>query len=162
MGDAAESAPASGAAADVITVLEAQIDDSNGQVVAHACERLLSAGALDAYVTPIIMKKGRPGQLVTVLCEAQRVREMEEILFSETSTFGARRYESLRTKLPRESAGVQTRFGLIQLKLGWRGDQSVQAWPEYESCAAAARRTGAPLRVIQEEALRTWQRTNEH
>ena len=141
---------------DSVTVLEAQVDDTTGQSLAYACERLLEAGALDAYIVPIIMKKGRPGQLLTVLARPGDVPALESTLLAETSTFGVRRHEARRTKLPRRHVSVQTRFGEIRVKLGARGETITQAWPEYEDCVAVARRTGEPLRVIQHEALRAW------
>ncbi len=131
------------------------MDDCSGQVVAYACERLLAAGALDAYIVPIIMKKGRPGQLVTVLCRPGDVAGLEQILFSETTTLGVRRHEAVRSKLQREIVPVQTRFGSIRLKLA-HSAQGVQAWPEYEDCAAAAHANGVALREVQEEALHVW------
>ena len=141
---------------DFVAVLEAQVDDSTGQVVAYACERLLTVGALDAYTVPIIMKKGRPGQLMTVLCRPDDVAAMERVLFEETTTLGVRRHDAVRTKLPRETVEVATRFGPIRLKLARPGEPGVQAWPEYEDCAAAARARGVPLREVQHEALRVW------
>lgn len=146
--DAAES--------DEVIVLEAQLDDAPGQVVAFSCERLLEAGALDAYIVPIIMKKGRPGQLVTVLCAPADAEALERILLHETTTLGVRRYAARRSKLARECESVETRYGPIRVKVGRRGGEAVQVWPEYEDCAAAARRTGAALRTIQQEALRAW------
>ena len=139
-----------------VTVLEAQVDDATGQVLAHACERLLAAGALDAYIVPIIMKKGRPGQLLTVLCRPQDVAALEGIMLTETTTFGVRRHECLRSTLSRAHATVTTPFGEIRVKVGRRGGETVQAWPEYEDCAAAARKAGVPLRTVQHEALRAW------
>jgi pyridinium-3,5-bisthiocarboxylic acid mononucleotide nickel chelatase len=141
---------------DFVAVLEAQVDDSTGQVVAYACERLLAVGALDAYIVPIIMKKGRPGQLMTVLCRPDDVAAMERVLFEETTTLGVRRHDAARTKLPRETVEVATRFGPIRLKLARPGEPDVQAWPEYEDCVAAARACGVPLREVQHEALRVW------
>lgn len=141
---------------DTVTILEAHVDDATGQLLGYACERLLEAGALDAYTVPIIMKKGRPGQLLTVLCRPGDADGMEAIVFGETSTFGVRRYDARRTKLARQHVTVETRFGPLRVKVGRRGDQLAQAWPEYEDCAAAARRAGVPLRDVQQEALRVW------
>ena len=143
-----------------VVVLETQVDDATGQVVAHACERLLAAGALDACIVPIIMKKGRPGQLLTVLCRPDDATALEDLLFRETTTFGVRRHECLRRTLAREHATVATRFGPIRVKVGRRGAEVVQAWPEYEDCAAAARQHGVALRAVQDAALRQW--TEQH
>jgi len=141
---------------DQVAVLEAQVDDSTGQMVAYACQRLLEAGALDAYVVPIIMKKGRPGQLLTVLCRPEETGKIEAVILSETTTFGVRLHYATRTKLSRQTTTVQTPFGPIRVKIGRRGGQAVQVWPEYEDCAAAARRAGVALRAVQQAALRAW------
>jgi hypothetical protein len=142
---------------DTVTTLEAAVDDATGQALGYACARLLEAGALDAYIVPIIMKKGRPGQLLTVLCRPRDADALEALLFAETSTFGVRRCAARRVKLAREHTSVATRFGPIRVKLGRRGDKIVQAWPEYEDCATAAREAGIPLREVQQTALRAWQ-----
>lgn len=149
----ADSAAAVADEQDVVVVLEAQVDDAPGQVVGHAVERALSEGALDAYIVPIIMKKGRPGQLLSVLCSPADADKMEDVLFRETTTFGVRRATLARHKLAREHVSVQTPFGAIRVKVGRRGGAVVQAWPEYEDCAAAAQRSGAALRDVQRAAL---------
>ena len=145
---------------DLVCVLEAQCDDATGQALAYACQRLLEAGALDTFIVPIIMKKGRPGQLLTVLCQCEDVAALETIVFRETTTLGIRRHEARRSKLTREHVAVQTRFGTIPVKVGRRGDETIRAWPEYEDCAEIARQAGVPLRQVQQEALRVW--ASEH
>ncbi|MBU0638947.1 MAG: nickel pincer cofactor biosynthesis protein LarC [Planctomycetes bacterium] len=144
---------------DRVCVLEAEVDDATGQSLAYACERLLEAAALDAYIVPIIMKKGRPGQLLTVLGRPADVAALETIVFRETTTLGVRRYECARTRLPREHVRVETRFGPIRVKTGRHADTTTQAWPEYDDCAAAAGAHGVALRVVQDEALRVWATT---
>src|SRR5262249_55358664 len=108
VGDAALPADA-----DRVWVLETNLDDLPGEVVGHATARLLEAGALDAFVTPVLMKKNRPGVLVSVLCDEAKVAAMEEILFRETSTLGVRRYPVSRHKLRRKAAEVSTPFGPV-------------------------------------------------
>lgn len=147
---------AGGADGERIVVLEAQVDDSTGQAVAYAAESLLAAGALDVFVVPILMKKGRPGQLLAVLSRPDDTPRLEELIFRETTTFGVRRHDCLRSTLAREQRTVATKFGEIRVKLGRRGDRVLQAWPEYEDCAAAARRANVSLREVQQEALRVW------
>jgi len=141
---------------DTVVVLEAQVDDAPGQVVAYACERLLGAGALDAFIVPIIMKKGRPAQLITVLARSEDVARLEDVLFAETTTLGVRRHTARRSTLDRAHETIATRFGEIRMKIGRRGDAVVRAWPEYDDCAAAARQHGVSLRCVQDEALREW------
>lgn len=153
IGDAAQPTAAD---RDEVVVLEAQVDDATGQAVAHACERLLAGGALDAFIVPIIMKKGRPGQLVTALCRPEDADALADLLLAETSTLGVRRTAAQRTKLPREVATVDTRFGPIRVKVAQRATGGRRAWPEYEDCASAARAAGVPLVDVQQEALRAW------
>lgn len=141
---------------DSAVLLETQLDDVDGQTLAHACQRLLEAGALDAFMTPILMKKGRPGQLLTAVCRPEDVATLEAIVFSETTTLGIRRQTCLRHKLSRVHETVNTRFGPIQIKLGRRGEAVLRAWPEYADCAAAARDRGVTLRQVQDAALQAW------
>ena len=145
---------------DRVVGLETQVDDVSGQVLAHACERLLEVGALDAYLVPIIMKKGRPGQLVSVLCRPEDLATVEAVLFRETGTLGVRRQEWLRDKLARGHATVTTAFGPIRVKLGLGGHEVLRAWPEYEDCAATARARGVALRDVQDAALQAWMQAN--
>lgn len=145
---------------DTITVLESQLDDAPGQLIAHACNRLLEAGALDAYVVPIIMKKGRPGQLITVLARPADAAALEAILLDETPTLGVRRQSCQRTKLRRRLETVQTPYGPIRMKVASRGVTDLRAEPEFDDCAAAAREYHRPLSAIQEAARQAW--TREH
>ncbi len=141
---------------DDVVVLETEVDDATGQMIAFALQRLLEAGALDAYAVPIVMKKGRPGQLLTVLGRPADAAALEDILFAETTTLGVRRHGCVRHKLARGQETVATRYGPIRVKVGRHGDQVRQAWPEYDDCAAAARAQGVPLRAVQEAALQVW------
>lgn len=141
---------------DSVVVLETQLDDATGQTLARAAERLLEAGALDAYITPIIMKKGRPGQLLTALCRPRDADTLENVVFAETGAFGLRRRAARRTKLQRGFDTVETRFGKIRVKVGQHGGKVLRAWPEYDDCVAASTRTGTPLHDVQQEALRIW------
>lgn len=142
---------------DAVCLLEAQVDDATGQVVAYACERLLEDGALDAYVVPIIMKKGRPGQLLTVLCRPDDVAALEAVMFRETTTLGIRRHACQRTKLARELVSVESRYGPIRVKIASQGGATLRVWPEYEDCAAAARRGAVSLRDVQQAALKAYE-----
>ena len=138
--------------ADVITVLEANLDDMNPEWFEYAQEQLFVQGALDVFYTPIFMKKNRPATKLTVLCETGKVDTLVDTLFQNTSTFGVRTYEVRRQKLQRFSQTVETPFGPIAVKIGqWRG-QVVQISPEYESCRHAARHAGVPLQQIYQAA----------
>jgi len=144
---------ASAEEADEVVVLEANLDDLSPQVLGYLMERLLEAGALDAFLTPIYMKKNRPGVLVSVIAEPATVPCIEELLFAETTTFGLRRTTATRRKLAREWVEVETQYGKIRVKLGRLGKKLVQAAPEYEDCRRAAAKAKAPLRKVQEAAL---------
>jgi len=158
VGDLPESVSQPDLEHDQVVVLETQVDDVPAQILAFTTQRLLDAGALDAFLVPIIMKKGRPGHLLTVLARPQDVPTLEDVLFAETGTLGIRQQEGLRSKLGRRHVTVNTRFGPIRVKLGLRGPRVVRVSPEYEDCAAAARATGASLRDVQAAALDAWMR----
>ncbi|MGH8069974.1 MAG: nickel pincer cofactor biosynthesis protein LarC [Candidatus Entotheonellia bacterium] len=138
--------------ADMITVLEANLDDMNPEWFEYAQEQLFAQGALDVFYTPIFMKKNRPATKLTVLCEAGKVELIVDTLFHHTSTFGVRTYEVRRQKLQRFLQTVDTPFGPIAVKVGqWRG-QVIQISPEYESCRQAARHCSAPLKEVYQAA----------
>lgn len=131
-----------------MTRLETNLDDCPAEVLGAAMEKLLGAGALDVWFTPIQMKKHRPGVMLSVLCETAAASVCAEIIFRETTAFGLRREEVLRLKLERRFETVSTRFGEITVKLGLKKGSVVQVAPEFESCRAASERTGEPLREI--------------
>ncbi|MDB5351087.1 MAG: hypothetical protein JWN86_2334 [Planctomycetota bacterium] len=138
--------------ADRVTVLETNLDDLPGEVVGYTTTLLMAAGALDAYVTPIQMKKNRPGVMISVLCDESKVATMEEILFRETTTLGIRRYQVSRHKLNRKPAEVATPFGTIKGKLGWLDGRPPQFSPEYDDCARVATAQNVPLRDVYKAA----------
>jgi uncharacterized protein (TIGR00299 family) protein len=142
--------------ADQVVVLEANLDDATGEQIGHAFAALLAAGALDVFTVPIMMKKNRPGVLLSVLTTPETQAACEDVLFTQTGTLGVRRHICTRRKLARESRTVQTRFGPIRMKLGRRGNDIVVASPEYEDCAEAARRAGVGLREVMDEAGHAW------
>ncbi len=151
LGELAESAES-----DLIVVLEANIDDTTPEILGHTVDRLLKAGALDAYCVPIHMKKSRPGLLLTVLAEPHRVSEFERIVFEETTTFGIRRHDVTRSKLSRRIERVDTPFGGVRVKIGMLGDRIVTVAPEYDDCREAATRSGVPLREVMSAATDAW------
>jgi uncharacterized protein (TIGR00299 family) protein len=139
---------------DVVGVIETNIDDMNPQLFGDVMERLLEAGALDVFLTPVQMKKNRPGTLLTVLCECNHVDRMTELLLHHTTSFGVRVHEAQRRKLAREIVKVQTRFGEIEVKIGRLGDTIVSRSPEFESCKQAAVKAGVAVKEVYEEARR--------
>ncbi len=145
-----EASPEFGA--DVVSVIETNLDDVTPEIVAYALERLLTAGALDAFATPIQMKKGRPATMISAICAPADVDGLARILFAETSTLGVRVHDTRRRKIARDTITVATRWGSVAVKLSFEGDRRQDASPEYDDCAALAREHGVPLRTIMDEA----------
>ncbi|MDQ3200355.1 MAG: nickel pincer cofactor biosynthesis protein LarC [Verrucomicrobiota bacterium] len=144
---------------DTIVELETNLDDLSPELTGAATERLLALGALDVTLTPVQMKKNRPGVLLSVLCEPALESKVVHALLTETSAFGVRRSEKRRYKLERRFEKVTTPFGEITLKLGLLDGNVVQVAPEFESCRAASARTGQPLRVVYQAALAAYAKT---
>lgn len=132
-------------------LLETNLDDATGQQVAHAIERALAEGALDAWAAPVTMKKGRPGVVLSVLCDPASAPALEALLFRETPTLGVRRRAVSRTVLPRRFVTVPTPYGPIRMKVRSTpsGDE---ATPEHDDCIAAAARAGVSLLTVQSAA----------
>jgi len=141
---------------DQVWVLETNLDDLPAEVVGYCYERLLEAGALDVFTTPIFMKKNRPGVLLSVLAPEAALSVVEDILFRETTTFGIRRYPVSRHKLQRQSCTVETCWGSVQGKLGWREGMAAVFSPEYEDCARVAREHHVALREVYLQAQRAY------
>lgn len=139
---------------DTVTRLETNLDDSSPEILGAAMAQLLAAGALDVWFTAIHMKKNRPGVLLSVLCAADRVEALTDIIFRETSAFGLRTDTVARLKLERRFATVATEFGEVTVKLGLKDGRVVQVAPEFESCRALSEKCGQPLRVIFDAATR--------
>jgi len=133
---------------DRVLVLEAELDDMSPQLFGPLIDQLLGAGALDAYLTPIQMKKGRPGVLVTALAPPARREAIEGVFFSETTTLGVRRQEWDRTLLDRELVSVDTPYGPIRVKLARRAGRVVNAQPEFDDCQRAAEAHGLPVKEV--------------
>ncbi len=140
------------AASDRVWVLETNLDDLPGEIVGYTITQLLAAGALDAFLTPILMKKNRPGVIVTVLCDEARIPTLEELLFRETTTLGIRRYPVSRHKLKRQATEVTTAFGVVKGKLGWLEGRPPTFSPEHDDCARIAAERGVALRAVYEAA----------
>ncbi|HTN52136.1 MAG TPA: nickel insertion protein, partial [Anaeromyxobacter sp.] len=140
-------------AAGALWVLEANLDDCPGQLVARAIEAALEAGALDAWAAPLTMKKGRPGILLGALCEEARRAAVTRVLLLETTTLGVRRHRVEREALGRTLVEVATPYGTVRVKVGLLGDREVGAQPEFEDCLARARERGVPVREVMAAAL---------
>ena len=148
---------ASSAAAEELFELVCDVDDATPQVLAHLLERLLAAGARDATLQPLVMKKGRPGTRVGALADAGAVAAVEEALFAEGTTLGVRRRRVERTALERRWMRVNTRYGSVRLKIGELGGRVVHVAPEFEDCRALAEKAGVPLPEVLREAMARWQ-----
>jgi hypothetical protein len=136
-------------------VLETSLDDCSPQVLAYVSEQALTLGALDVMLTPVQMKKGRPGTLLTLLCTPGTESTFADLLFRETSTLGIRARRESRLILEREILTVTTPFGPIRVKRATttHGEARNLA-PEFEDCRAAAQRANVPLKEVQQAALR--------
>lgn len=133
---------------DQVWLLETNLDDLPAEVIGYCYDLLLTAGALDVFSTSIQMKKNRPGVLLSVLAPADKLGDLEDILFRETATFGIRRQLVERHKLQRRACTVATSWGPVQGKLGWREGRPPVFTPEYEDCARIARQQSVPLRDV--------------
>jgi len=142
------------AAGDAETVYElsTNLDHLAPTIVAVAVDAALAAGALDAFVVPCTMKKGRPGHLFTALVPASARDAVESSIFAETGTLGIRRVVVERSVLPREHVTVDTSYGVIRVKIGRHGGRVTSCVPEFEDCRAAAERAGAPVAAVIEAA----------
>ena len=134
-------------------VLETNIDDLNPELYGYVLERLFAAGAQDAWLTPIVMKKSRPAVTVSVLCGADRADAIRGVLFRETGTLGIRMTPVSKEALERELMKVETSHGPVAVKVGFLEGRPVTVAPEFEDCARAAREAGVPARDVYEEAL---------
>ena len=146
--------PPAGYETDRVMRLEVNLDDVSPEITGATMDALFAAGALDVWLTPIQMKKNRPGTLLSVLCEEPQVTALADLIFRETTTFGLRIEQVLRLKLERRFEKVATEFGEVTVKLGLRAGDVIQWAPEFESCKAVAAESGQPLRAVYEAALR--------
>jgi pyridinium-3,5-bisthiocarboxylic acid mononucleotide nickel chelatase len=127
--------------ATLVSVIEAHIDDSSPQVLGYALEKLLDAGALDAALSPLQMKKNRPGSLLRVIARPEDQERLAQIIFAETSTLGLRIHTAERRVEPRSNVEIETPLGRVRGKISAQGAFT----PEYDDCKAIAQRTGVPL-----------------
>ena len=138
---------------ETVVVLETALDDLSPQVVAYVAENALAKGALDVMLTAVMMKKGRPGTLVTILCNPSERDAMEHLLLSETSTLGVRIRHDRRSCLDRSHVAVQTEYGEIRMKIGLLSGKELNAAPEFEDCRTVAARHNVPLKRVQQAAI---------
>jgi len=158
VGETVETQPAAsqGIPEDTITVLEANLDDLNPQVFGYVMESLLAKGALDAFGTPVQMKKNRPGMLLTVLSRPEDASRLAMMVFSETTTLGIRMRREHRQTLIRSSVAVQTPWGEVRMKVANLNGSIVNYAPEYEDCRRIADQHKIPLKQVMQEATRQY------
>ncbi|MFL0267129.1 nickel pincer cofactor biosynthesis protein LarC [Candidatus Clostridium radicumherbarum] len=132
-------------------MIECNIDDMNPELYDFTMERLFKAGAMDVFLTPIIMKKGRPGIKLTVLSSEDLEAELTSIILRETTTLGVRKYLVKKTMLKREGSIINTRFGEIRIKTSFLNGEIIKVKPEYEDCKRIAYENNIPIRVVYEE-----------
>lgn len=131
-----------------LVVLETNLDDMNPEFCEYLSARLFAAGALDVWLVPVQMKKGRPGIVLHVLAAPGEAEELRALIFAESTTLGLREHRVARYALARETLTVMVEGEAIRVKVGRRGGRAVQAAPEYEDCRRVAERTGRPLKEI--------------
>lgn len=149
--------PIDGASAvnEVTSLIEANLDDSTPEVLGFAMERLLAAGALDVYFTPIQMKKNRPGVMLSVICSVKDENSISSVVLRETSTLGVRISRTFRMTAARRIENVETSYGVVRVKVkSFEGIE--RPAPEYEDCAAVARERGIPIAEVMRAAAGAW------
>jgi uncharacterized protein (TIGR00299 family) protein len=133
---------------NVVTVIEANVDDMSPQLYGYLVERALDAGALDITCSSIQMKKNRPGLEISVLCVPERAEGLAQLLFEETTTIGLRIHEAGRLVLDREVVKVETPYGTVRVKIAKRAGKVINVSPEYEDCQRLAAEKSVPLKQV--------------
>ena len=131
-----------------VTKLESDLDDCTGEALGRVVELLMAAGAREAHAIPIVMKKGRPGHQLEVICDGELAPTLERIIFENTTTIGIRSMDMRRHALPRTPGGIETPYGRVTTKLVVMPDGHVRAYPEYSSVIEACERAGASFQDV--------------
>lgn len=143
---------------DQVVVLAANIDDQNPELYQDGMEALFAAGALDVLLQPVVMKKQRPGILLSVVCRLPDAERLAEVIFQQTSTLGIRRTLADRYMLERRSVAVTVLGSTVRVKLGYHGSTLQNVAPEYEDCRRVSAATGVPVKVVYQQAVAAfWQ-----
>ena len=142
---------------DQVLLLETNLDDVSGEIIGHTTRRLLEAGALDVFTTAIQMKKDRPATMLSVICRPADREQLEAIVFDETATLGIRRHVLERSVRQREEIEVQTPWGMVRGKRGWRDGGIATFSSEFDDCAKVARENQVPLREVYRAAESAFQ-----
>ncbi len=136
-------------------LIETNIDDMSPEFFPSVEKKLLNSGALDVFRTPIQMKKGRGGFILSIICEKENIDTLANILFHETTTIGVRIHSIERKKLDRKSKKIKTKFGEAEVKLAYLHGELVNISPELDSCEKLARKNKLPVKEIYEEVKQT-------
>lgn len=136
---------------EAITILETNLDDTNPLFFENLFARLFKEGALDVSLTPVLMKKQRPGYKLTVLAK-KNVNKIIRVIFAETTSFGVRIREEERVVLKRKIKKITTKYGKIRCKIGLLRGEIMSISPEYEDCKKIAEKLKVPLKIIYQEA----------
>lgn len=136
-----------------VMIVECEVDDLPGEGFGFLMERLLEAGALDVYFTPVQMKKNRPGTLITLLCRRQQLEGLAAVLLMESGSLGCRYTSAARFEAEREIAEVETAFGKVRVKRARLDGRPLAATPEFEDCRRLALESGVPWRDVYRAAL---------
>jgi len=139
-----------------VVVMETNMDDTNPQILGYLMEMILEKGALDVSYTPIMMKKNRPGTLLSVILPLHLREEIAALIFRETTTLGVRYYITNRITLQREYTTVNTRYGPITIKVARLGEDVLSYTPEYEECKRIAKEREVPLKEVQMSAIKRY------
>ena len=137
---------------ETVAQLETTIDDMSPQLYEPLMERLLAAGALDVFLTPVIMKRSRPGTVLTALCPPERVADLSRVLFEESPTIGVRWSEVRRTRLAREVVTLPTAYGALPFKVSRLDGRVITVTPEFAEVARIAREKSLPVREVLDQA----------
>lgn len=143
---------------DRMIQIDTNLDDLSPQTYEYIMEQLFQVGAVDVVLAPVVMKKSRPGIVLSCLAAEGRTNAVLEVLFQETTTLGVRLHEVRRRVLPRRFVPVTTQGGVVRMKVAEVGAGWEKTAPEYEDCKAIAQRTGRPLKTVMEEALMAYRR----
>ncbi|HVM95224.1 MAG TPA: nickel pincer cofactor biosynthesis protein LarC [Candidatus Acidoferrales bacterium] len=138
---------------ETVVELQTNIDDYNPELYDYVLERLYEAGARDVWLTPVHMKKNRPGVVLSLLCDHAARDRLAAIILNETSAIGVRHRVVERIVLPREIREVQTAYGAVRVKIAKTPDGSVNLAPEYDDCKRLARECGVPIKLVYQAAL---------
>lgn len=131
-----------------INVIETNIDNMNPEIYPYVIDKLMENGALDAYLTNIIMKKGRPAVKLSVLCDIENTDRLSDIIFDETTTIGLRIFEAKRKKLERKAKTIKTKYGTARVKISKLNNKVQNVMPEYRDCVRIAKKHKVPLKRV--------------